>query len=52
MEENKKETDYITMNGAEQDAEISAVDWSSVELENYEYFNGQQLLESMMSFCT
>ena len=48
MEENKKETDYITMNGAEQDAEISAVDWSSVELENYEYFNGQQLLESMM----
>lgn len=39
--------EYIVMNDNAMDIEVPAVDWDSVELECYEYFNGEQIFSSM-----
>ena len=41
------QSEYIVMNDNAMDMEVPAVDWESVELENYEYFVGEQIFSSM-----
>ena len=41
------QSEYIVMNDNAMDIEVPAVDWDSVELECYEYFNGEQIFSSM-----
>ena len=43
----KEDSTYIILNEEEQEAEAAEVNWESVELEKYEYFDKEQLISEM-----